>query len=130
NIASGKPAPSDPVNTPNPAFFNTSVGKVTLDNIEWDYNNPHGCSPPSNRCNAAAAGNRIIRLRFNLFEKQAAAIGQADALSVFGFVTVEGSNFAPTAPFLLGAVQPPPIALDTWITYTGGVLRGFNAPAV
>jgi hypothetical protein len=122
NIASGRPTPSSPGTAPSPTFINTNVGRVTLDNIEWDTRNPHNCTSSVGNCFVPRPGFRVIRIRFNLFDRAPSSIGVDEAFGIVlnNLVNLSGANFAATNPFLLGVVQGPTDALETSVTYTGG----------
>lgn len=129
NIASGRPAPSTSSTT---SVLNTSgLGRVTLNSIEWDTTAPHGCATVSGSgCFVPQPGTKILRVRFDLLDRTAASIGQNEAIGIYLSVTLSGSNFGAISPALIGAVQPPPVSVDTYVIITSGFnFAVFTAPS-
>jgi hypothetical protein len=132
NIAAGHPDPippgSAPIVTLPQGTLGTS-GRVGLNSIELDSIHPHACVANSGNCYIPQAGFRIVRVRFDLFDRTADTISQAEALAVYSSITLSGSNFGSIAPFLIGATASNSSGVDFSVTIQGMNFRIYNVPA-
>jgi len=128
NIASGRPAPVPPDQAPIPTVQLDASARVGLNRIEFDTVHPRGCIASTGSCYVPQSGNRILRVRFDLFDRTTESVGTTEAIAIIQSVTVSGAGFAGKTPILLGTTGSTAAGVDTSLLISGQMVTVPAAP--